>query len=235
MIDGLWALMILSVTNGIILLTSYISNNTFPHPLSESAEAEYITRLNGGDQQARQILAEHNLRLVAHIVKKFDGSGEDTDDLISIGTIGLIKAIDTYCPDRGTRLATYAARCIENEILMHLRCVKKMRAEVSLYDPIGIDKEGNEINLLDILGTHADVVSELVENKFEQLRLLGKIKNLTHRERKVLELRFGLLDGTRKTQREIAGILKISRSYVSRIEKKAIIKIIKEMALCDKE
>ena len=120
------------------------------------------------------------------------------------------------------------------EILMHLRSVKKMRSEVSLYDPIGIDKEGNEINLLDILGTHSDVVAELVENKFEQLRLLVKIKNLTHRERKVLELRFGLLDGTRKTQREIAGMLDISRSYVSRIEKKAIIKIIKEMALSDR-
>ncbi|MFZ5647883.1 MAG: RNA polymerase sporulation sigma factor SigK [Bacillota bacterium] len=233
MLGGLWAIMILSVTNGILLLTSYISNNTFPHPLSENEEAEYISRLNQGDEKARHVLAEHNLRLVAHIVKKFDSSGEDIDDLISIGTIGLIKAIDTYCPDRGTRLATYAARCIENEILMHLRFVKKMRSEVSLYDPIGVDKEGNEINLLDILGTHADVVSELVENKFEQYRLLGKIKNLTHRERKVLELRFGLTDGTRKTQREIAKILNISRSYVSRIEKKALIKVIKEMSTCE--
>ncbi|MFZ5651211.1 MAG: RNA polymerase sporulation sigma factor SigK [Bacillota bacterium] len=233
MIGSLWVIMILSVTNGILLLTSYISNNTFPHPLSESEEAEYISRLNQGDEKARHVLAEHNLRLVAHIVKKFDGSGEDIDDLISIGTIGLIKAIDTYCPNRGTRLATYAARCIENEILMHLRFVKKMRSEVSLYDPIGVDKEGNEINLLDILGTHSDVVSELVENKFEQSRLLGKIKNLTHRERKVLELRFGLVDGTRKTQREIAKTLNISRSYVSRIEKKALIKVIKEMSTCE--
>lgn len=233
MIGSLWMIMILSVTNGILLLTSYISSNTFPHPLSESEEAEYISRLNRGDEKARHVLAEHNLRLVAHIVKKFDGSGEDIDDLISIGTIGLIKAIDTYCPDRGTRLATYAARCIENEILMHLRFIKKMRSEVSLYDPIGVDKEGNEINLLDILGTHSDVVSELVENKFEQSRLLGKIKNLTPRERKVLELRFGLSDGTRKTQREIAKILNISRSYVSRIEKKALIKVIKEMSTCE--
>ncbi|MFZ5633203.1 MAG: sigma-70 family RNA polymerase sigma factor [Bacillota bacterium] len=116
MISSLWALAILSVTNGITILTSYIANNTFPQPLSENEEAEYITRLNSGDDKARHILTEHNLRLVAHIVKKFDGSGEDTDDLISIGTIGLIKAIDTYRPDKGTRLATYAARCIENEI-----------------------------------------------------------------------------------------------------------------------
>jgi len=118
MIGSFWALMILSVTNGLMLLTSYISNNTFPQPLSEGEEAEYITRLNRGDSEARKVLTEHNLRLVAHIVKKFDGSGEDTDDLISIGTIGLIKAIDTYCPDKGTRLATYAARCIENEMLL---------------------------------------------------------------------------------------------------------------------
>ncbi len=116
MISSLWTLVILSVTNGITVLTSYISNNTFPQPLSEDEEAEYISRLNKGDQKARHLLTEHNLRLVAHIVKKFDGSGEDNDDLISIGTIGLIKAIDTYRPDKGTRLATYAARCIENDI-----------------------------------------------------------------------------------------------------------------------
>lgn len=229
MIGSLWSLLILSATSGITLLTSYISNNTFPRPLSEDEEAEYISRLNSGDDRARNVLTEHNLRLVAHIVKKFDGSGEDTDDLISIGAIGLIKAIDTYRPDKGTRLATYAARCIENEILMHLRFIKKMRFEVSLYDPIGIDKEGNEITLLDILGTHSDVVSELVENKFEQLRLMDKIRGLTRRERKVLEMRFGLLDGVRKTQREIAKNLGISRSYVSRIEKRTLLKIINQM------
>jgi len=231
MIGSFWTLLILSVTNGVLLLTSYIANNTFPHPLSEKEEAEYISRLNTGDARARHVLTEHNLRLVAHIVKKFDSSGEDVDDLISIGTIGLIKAIDTFCPEKGTRLATYAARCIENEILMHLRFIKKMRSEVSLYDPIGVDKEGNEITLLDIMGTHNDVVSEIVENKFEQLRLLDKIKGLSARERKVLEMRFGLIDGTRKTQREIAKLLGISRSYVSRIEKRSIFKIVKEMAL----
>ena len=233
MMFGFWTLVVLSLTNGITLLTSYISNNTFPQPLLEEEEAEYLSRLNSGDKTARQVLTEHNLRLVAHIVKKFDGSGEDNDDLISIGTIGLIKAIDTYRPDKGTRLATYAARCIENEILMHLRFIKKMRSEVSLYDPIGIDKEGNEINLLDILGTHPDVVSELVENKFEQIRLMDKIKDLSRRERKVLELRFGLQDGIRKTQREIAKDLGISRSYVSRIEKRALMKIIREMSKDD--
>jgi len=234
MITSLWTLLILSLTKGISILISYIANNSFPHPLSEKEEALYISRLADGDEQARQILAEHNLRLVAHIVKKFDGSGEDVDDLISIGTIGLIKAIDTYRPDKGTRLATYAARCIENEILMHLRFIKKVRSEVSLYDPIGVDKEGNEITLLDILGTHADIVSEHVENSFEQLRLMEKINNLGGREKKVLELRFGLTDGSRKTQREIAKMLNISRSYVSRIEKRALLKIIKEMTLNSK-
>jgi len=227
---SLWALLMLFVS-GIPFLTSYISNNTFPHPLPEEEEAEYIRRLNNGDETARNILAEHNLRLVAHIVKKFDGSGEDNDDLISIGTIGLIKAIDTYRPEKGTRLATYAARCIENEILMHLRFIKKLRSEMSLHDPIGVDREGNEITLLDILGTHPDSVSEVVENRNEQLRLMEKIQNLSQREQKVLELRFGLMGEDRKTQREIAKSLGISRSYVSRIEKRALLKIIKEMTL----
>ncbi len=229
MICSLSSLILLSVTNGIALLTSYISNSTFPHPLSESMEAECIARLVKGDPQARHLLTEHNLRLVAHIVKKFDGSTEDNDDLISIGTIGLIKAIDTYRPEKGTKLATYAARCIENEILMHLRLIKKVRCEVSLYDPIGVDKEGNEINLLDILGTHGDIVPEMVVEKFEHKLILEKINKLNDRERTILELRFGIKDGVRLTQREIAKKMGISRSYVSRIEKKAIKKIIREI------
>lgn len=230
MLCSLWTIVFLSVHSGIALLTSYISNSTFPQPLSESKEAEYIARLAKGDPQARHILTEHNLRLVAHIVKKFDGSCEDSDDLISIGTIGLIKAIDTYRPERGTKLATYAARCIENEILMHLRLIKKIRCEVSLYDPIGVDKEGNEINLLDILGTHPDVVPEMVAEKFEHNLILEKIKGLNYRERTILEHRFGIKNGVRQTQREIAKNMGISRSYVSRIEKKAICKIIKELS-----
>jgi RNA polymerase sporulation-specific sigma factor len=137
----------LSILKGIALLVSYITNNAFPQPLSEEEEALRVSQMRSGNEEARNILIEHNLRLVAHITKKFEGSGEDSDDLISIGTIGLIKAINTYDPAKGTRLATYAARCIENEILMHLRATKKQKVEVSLYDPIGVDKEGNELPL----------------------------------------------------------------------------------------
>ncbi len=231
MLPGFWALAVVSLVNGLLLLVSYIASNTFPQPLSEEEEAKYLDLLAKGDEKARNILTEHNLRLVAHIVKKFDGTGEDPDDLISIGTIGLIKAINTYNPDKGTRLATYAARCIENEILMHLRFMKKVRAEISLYDPIGTDKEGNEVSLIDVLGTHPEVVPETVENLFEQKRILDKLGQLTQREKKVLELRFGLGDGGRRTQREIARRLGISRSYVSRIEKRALSKLTREFKL----
>lgn len=231
MLPGFWALAVISLVNGLLLLVSYIASNTFPQPLSEKEEAKYLDLLSRGDEEARNILTERNLRLVAHIVKKFDGTGEDPDDLISIGTIGLIKAINTYNPDKGTRLATYAARCIENEILMHLRFMKKVRSEISLYDPIGTDKEGNEISLIDVLGTHPEVVPETVENLFEQKRILDKLAQLTQREKKVLELRFGLADGGRRTQREIARKLGISRSYVSRIEKRALSKLTREFKL----
>ncbi|MGI6491799.1 MAG: RNA polymerase sporulation sigma factor SigK [Peptococcaceae bacterium] len=231
MLSGLWTFTIVSLVNGLILLVSYIANNTFPQPLSEKEEAKYLKLLSQGDNNARNVLTERNLRLVAHIIKKFDGTGEDPDDLISIGTIGLIKAINTFNTNKGTRLATYAARCIENEILMHLRYTKKMKSEVSLYDPIGVDKEGNEITLIDILGTPSEVVAETVENRFEQKHLLEKVHQLSQREKKVLELRFGLHDGARKTQREIARNLGISRSYVSRIEKRALGKLSKELIL----
>jgi len=228
MTPGLLAVLAASLINGLLLLVSYITNNTFPQPLSEEEEAKYLELLQQGDENARCILTERNLRLVAHIVKKFDSTGEENDDLISIGTIGLIKAINTFDKNKGTRLATYAARCIENEILMHLRSIKKNRSEVSLYDPIGVDKEGNEITLIDVLGTDPDVVAELVENYFEQKRLMDKVLKLTKREKKVLELRFGLFNGIRKTQREIAKSLGISRSYVSRIEKRALSKLTKD-------
>lgn len=217
------------VVKGIMLLISHISNNAFPQPLSEKEEARYISELMNGSEEARNVLVEHNLRLVAHIIKKYEGTNEDVDDLISIGTIGLIKAINTFKPDKGAKLATYAARCIENEILMHLRTLKKVRGEVSIYDPIGTDKEGNEISLIDVLGSDNDIVAETVENFAEQQRLLERLKILSKRERKVLELRYGLLNGLKKTQRDIAKSLGISRSYVSRIEKKAIQKLMKEM------
>src|SRR5690554_5528628 len=149
-------------------LVSYITNNVFPLPLGEKEEKKLLLRMEEGDQEARNILIERNLRLVAHIVKKFDNTGEDNDDLISIGTIGLIKGINTYKRKYNTRLATYAARCIENEILMHLRATKKLKNDVFLQDPIGSDKEGNEITLLDIMDTGTDLVPELVESKMEE-------------------------------------------------------------------
>ncbi|MBE3588602.1 MAG: RNA polymerase sporulation sigma factor SigK [Thermoanaerobacteraceae bacterium] len=230
MLPGLWALLLLSLVNGLMLLVSYISGNTFPHPLSEEDEARFLELAARGDERARATLIEHNLRLVAHIVKKYEGTGEDPDDLISIGTIGLIKAINTFNPDKGTRLATYAARCIENEILMHLRLMKKARQEISLYDPVGVDKEGNEITLLEILGTHPEIVTEMVENQFELKYLLERIDQLSAQEKKVLTLRFGLSNGgVRATQREVARKLGISRSYVSRIEKRALYKLTREL------
>ncbi|NLY51717.1 MAG: RNA polymerase sporulation sigma factor SigK [Firmicutes bacterium] len=215
---------------GLTFLISYVTNsNAFPMPLSEKEEAELLAKLQSGDGEARNILVERNLRLVAHIVKKFENTGEETDDLISIGTIGLIKAINTFDVTQKTRLATYAARCIENEILMHLRSTKKSRNDVLLYDAIGADKEGNEITLIDILGTDPDEVLERVELSVEQERLREMLMGLGPREKKVLELRYGLRDGIRKTQREISRKLGISRSYVSRIEKRAITKLQQEM------
>lgn len=228
---GIGTFLIAAVTlvNSLLLLAYFLNNNAFPHPLSEEEESMYLQKVQEGDINARNILIEHNLRLVAHIGKKFEGAGDDKDDLISIGTIGLIKAINTFDAAKGTKLATYAARCIENEILMHLRATKKNKGEVSLYDPIGIDKEGNEITLIDVLGTHPDIVPDVVQTNVEFEQMLAKIKYLSKRERKVVEMRFGLLNGLRKTQREIAKMLGISRSYVSRIEKRALEKLIKNV------
>lgn len=231
--------MALSLLKGVSLLVSYINNNAFPQPLSEREEARCLQILSASKtepftlspeiEQARNKLVEHNLRLVAHLVKKFDGTGEEADDLISIGTIGLIKGINTFDPSKGTKLATYAARCIENEILMFLRSLKKSRGEVSIYDPIGMDKEGNEISLIDVLGSNEEDISIKVENEAEQKALLELVKTLNKREKLVLQLRYGLMNSPKRTQREIAKILDISRSYVSRIEKKAIQKLMEEM------
>ena len=217
--------------DGFVWLVSYITNsNVFPKPLNREEEQKLLEQLSQGDEQARNTLIERNLRLVAHIVKKFANTAEDSDDLISIGTIGLIKAIGTFDPQKKTRLATYAARCIENEILMHLRSSRKNRYEILLHEPIGSDKEGNEITLIDILSSDFDV-SELVELTVERENLRRKLSKLSGRERKVLELRYGLLDGIQQTQREISKTLGISRSYVSRIEKRAISKLQEDMVL----
>ncbi|GAA0769066.1 RNA polymerase sporulation sigma factor SigK [Clostridium subterminale] len=222
---------LLNVISEYALLTGYVSgNNSFPQPLTEVEEKEYLQRLKDGEPEAKGVLVERNLRLVAHIVKKYSFPGKEVDDLISIGTVGLIKAIDSFDMDKGTRLATYAARCIENEILMLIRNNKKIRSEVYLQDPIGLDKEGNEISLMDILSSDKDSILEVVENKIQVKKLYCILETcLQERERKIIEMRYGLIDGKPKTQREIASILGISRSYVSRIEKRALKKLLKEL------
>lgn len=219
------------VLRGVMLLVSYITSDTFPQPLSPQEEKYYLNLLSRGDEDARRILIERNLRLVAHVVKKFENNSVDKEDLISIGTIGLIKAINTFNASRGARLATYAAKCVENEILMHIRASKKKGQEVFLQDPIGVDRDGNEICLLDILGSNPDEVLDQVELILLDEKLKRIIKKLNSRERKVLLMRYGLEGGKRQTQREVAAELGISRSYVSRIEKKILQKIADEFQL----
>ncbi|WP_423244325.1 RNA polymerase sporulation sigma factor SigK [Desulfallas thermosapovorans] len=222
MLPGFWTLAVASLIQGVMLLISYVAQNSFPKPLTEEEEQLYLEKLAQGDEQAKEVLIERNLRLVAHIMKKFENSGDDFDDLISIGTIGLIKAVNTFNGEKSSRLATYASRCIENEILMYMRSKKKKRSEMSLYEPIGTDKEGNEIHFMDILSTDAEAVAEMVSRTLDKERLWKKLKKLPPQERNVLVLRFGLRGKGRKTQKEIAKKLGISRSYVSRIEKRAI-------------
>ncbi|MED4312242.1 RNA polymerase sporulation sigma factor SigK [Heyndrickxia coagulans] len=219
----------------LVFLVSYVKNNAFPQPLSASEERKYLKRMAEGDADARNILIEHNLRLVAHIVKKFENTGEDTEDLISIGTIGLIKAIESYSEGKGTKLATYAARCIENEILMHLRALKKTKKDVSLHDPIGQDKEGNEISLIDVLQSEAEDVFDTIQLNMELEKVKQFFDILDEREKQVITGRFGLNLKKEKTQREIAKELGISRSYVSRIEKRALMKMFHEFYRLEKE
>ena len=208
------------------LFTASYSNNVFPDPLSKEDEEKYIKLANMGNTEARNKLIEHNLRLVAHIVKKYDHGSEMSDDLISIGTIGLIKGVDSYSFKHKTRLTTYCARCIENEILMSLRAEKKQNGEVYLMEPIGTDNDGNEISLCDILGTDADHVHNEAERSMEAERLWQAIDDvLSARERTVVKLRYGIPCGRCMAQREVAAILGISRSYVSRLEKKALTKL----------
>ncbi len=219
----------------LFFLVSYVKNNAFPQPLSAAEERKYLRLMAEGDEHARNMLIEHNLRLVAHIVKKFENTGEDPEDLISIGTIGLIKAIESYSEGKGTKLATYAARCIENEILMHLRALKKTKKDISLHDPIGQDKEGNEISLIDILKSEADDVIDTIQLSMELEKVRKYICVLDDREKEVIVGRFGLDLKEEKTQREIAKELNISRSYVSRIEKRALMKMFHEFYREEKE
>lgn len=198
----------------------------FLQPLSDEEEQQYLYACRNGDFLAKEKLIEHNLRLVAHIAKKYQSPQEDLEDLISIGTIGLIKAVHTYNPDKGKRLGTYAAKCIENELLMHFRAKKKSSKEISLYDPIRVDKEGNEINLLDIMESQQPGSFELLCQKEDYAKALALIQTvLEEREAAVLTLRYGLGKEKELTQRETAERLGISRSYVSRIEKTALQKL----------
>lgn len=214
-----------------IFVVGYIqSSNLFPEPLSSEEEKSCIERMQNGDEEARNILIERNLRLVAHISKKYATTNIDQDDLISIGTIGLIKGINSFKPDKNIRLATYAARCIENEILMFLRSSKKTKSEVYLNEPIGKDKDDNEVTLMEVLETDEKSIEDEIDLKMKVKKLYEKMKEtLKDREKTILELRFGLNGTKPKTQNEIASMMGISRSYVSRIETKAMGKLSKEL------
>lgn len=199
---------------------------SFPQPLTAAEEKYYMQKYTEGDLEAKHILIERNLRLVAHIVKKYQPPPEEMEDLLSIGTIGLMKAVVTFDPDKSARLASYAARCIENEVLMYLRGKKKSSKEVSLYEPIGTDREGNEIQLFDVIEMNEEDVYRRLERKEDVIHLYQQVESvLSQRERMVLKLRYGLYNEEEYTQREIAAMLGISRSYVSRIEKSAIEKL----------
>lgn len=224
--------MLLNILNYLVsnltFFTGAYSNNVFPEQLPEEKEQEYIKLAKKGDKEARNKLIEHNLRLVAHIVKKFEATGHDIDDLIGIGTVGLIKGIDTYSDNKKVKLATYAAKCAENEILMYFRSDKKNSKNISIYEEISFDKEGNKITILDILKTEdPDYIEDIYKN--DNIKLLKQYLNvLNKREREIIECRYGLNDKEEETQKDIAKRLNISRSYVSRLEKRATTKILRE-------
>lgn len=209
----------------------YISgSDVLPPPLEPAEEAILTEQLKTSDIEARNTLIERNLRLVVYIAKKFETSGINLEDLISIGTIGLIKAINTFNPDKNIKLATYASRCIENEILMHLRKVSNIRTEVSIEEPLNIDWDGNELLLCDILGTENDIISRNIEEETDRQLLMGAIKKLPEREQTIMQLRFGLTKYGEKTQKEVADMLGISQSYISRLEKKILQRLKKEIS-----
>lgn len=208
----------------------YINGSeTLPAPLSREDEAEVLARLTEGEKEAKQQLIVHNLRLVVYIARKFESTGVGIEDLISIGTIGLIKAVNTFCPGRNIKLATYASRCIENEILMYLRKFQNLRNEVSIDEPLNIDWDGNELLLSDILGTENDMVNRTIEQDVEKSILLRAVSRLGERERTIMELRFGLRGGEEKTQKEVADLIGISQSYISRLEKRIIKSLKKDL------
>lgn len=217
-------------------IKSFFSNNIYfvgaadklPPPLSKDEELRFVELSQNGDEHARNILIEHNLRLVVFLSKKYENTGLDLEDLVSIGTIGLIKGINTYRLDKNIKLATYASRCIDNEILMYLRKNKKRRTEVSLEDSLSYDSEGNELRLEDILGTDEDLVTKGIENAQEKKLLIKEIDKLNERDKQIMILRYGLFNTKEVTQKDVAELLGISQSYISRIEKK-VIKRLKEV------
>ena len=226
---------LLKIFKCISLFTGSYSINVFPEPLSSEDEEIELKKMFMGDKLARSKLIEHNLRLVAHIVKKYDTKGENTDDLISIGTIGLIKGIDSFKKDKNIKLTTYCAKCIQNEILMYFRTNKRHNNDVSLNDKIGYDKDGNEINLIDIIKSNDEDIIEKIHNDDSINTLLSYINILNPREKEIIIKRYGLFNNKELTQKEISKYLNISRSYVSRIEKRALLKIYKRFLKDKKE
>ena len=218
MLGFLWCL----IRDALLLLGHLSGGGSFPKPLSRQEEAQALAAMQAGDETARARLIEHNLRLVAHVVRKYTVPGLTQDDLVSVRTLGLIKAVNTYKPDAKTPLSTYAARCIENEVLMQLRAAKKRRNDVSMTDPIGMDGEGNDISFQDILGTPGDMVEDAAIRRMNMQQVRAALKKLPQRERAVLEMRYGLLGGRPLLQHEVASKMGISRSYISRIETHAI-------------
>ena len=208
-------------------------SDTLPPPLTRQEEEEVFVRLSENDQEARNCLIVHNLRLVVYIAKKFESTGIGIEDLVSIGTIGLIKAVNTFCPTKNIKLATYASRCIENEILMFLRKSSQHRNDLSIDEPLNVDYDGNELLLSDILGTDDDIVNKGIETEAEREMIRGAVSELCDREREIMEMRFGLIDGKEKTQKEVAEQIGISQSYISRLEKKIIKKLrVKLESIC---
>ncbi|MBB6455039.1 RNA polymerase sporulation-specific sigma factor [Salirhabdus euzebyi] len=203
-------------------------NEALPPPLSKEEEQELLEKLPSGDMAARSILIERNLRLVVYIARKFENTGINIEDLISIGTIGLIKAVNTFNPEKKIKLATYASRCIENEILMYLRRNNKIRSEVSFDEPLNVDWDGNELLLSDVLGTEEDIITKGLESNVDKKLLRSALSTLNDREKQIMELRFGLIGKEEKTQKDVADMLGISQSYISRLEKKIIKRLRKE-------
>lgn len=204
-------------------------NDALPPPLSKDEEENLVSKIKNGDESVRTILIERNLRLVVYIARKFENSGILVEDLISVGTIGLIKAVNTFDPEKKIKLATYASRCIENEILMYLRRNNKIKAEISFYEPLNTDWDGNKLLLSDILGTENDMVYNLIEDEVDKQLLFIAMRKLSEREKEIIKLRFGLSGNSEKTQKQVADILGISQSYISRLEKRIIRRLQKEI------